>query len=112
MYGFIDKSFFETMLYTCKNIEIPPNPSKNEVNIILIEIAFICIFDINAIPLVISIIPVINGATKVGGIPMALRHGEIKETSIFKNLLALNIDIITEKRTTKPPIIIIVYIDL
>ena len=78
----------------------------------LIEIAFICIFEIKAIPLVISIIPVINGAMKVEEIPMVLKHGEIKKTIIFKSLLDLNIDITTEKRTIKPPIIIIVNIDL
>ena len=40
----------------------------------LIEIALICIFEIKAIPLVISIIPVINGAMKAEGISMILRH--------------------------------------
>ena len=112
MYGFIDKSVFETILNTCKNIDIPPIPSKKEVNIIFNEIAFICIFEINDIPFVISKKPVRIGATKVVGIFKRLKQGDIIIVSIFKNLLALNIDIITEKSTTKPPIIIIVKIAL
>ena len=30
IYGFIDKSVFETMLNTCKNIDNPPKPRKRE----------------------------------------------------------------------------------
>ena len=82
------------------------------VNIIFIEIAFICMLEIIAIPFVISSNPVKKGAIKAVGIFEILKKGDIKMTSIFKNLLALNIDIITEKSTIKPPITIVEEIAL
>ena len=106
------KSDLDTILNTCKNIDIPPVPNKKAVNIIFKEIAFICIFEINAIPFVISNNPVIIGAIKVVGILKNLKHGDIISVNKSKKLLALNIDIITEKITINPPIIVIVEIAL
>ena len=76
------------------------------------EIAFIFMFEIIAIPFVISSNPVKKGATKAVGIFKNLKNGDIKKTSKFNKLLALNIDIITEKSTIKPPIIIVEEIAL
>lgn len=96
------------MLSTCKKIEKPPIPSKKEVRIIFIEMAFIGILEIKEIPFVISKIPVSKGATKFEGIPKIFKQGEIVNVRIFSNLLALKIEIITENITTNPPIIRIV----
>lgn len=93
------------MLSTCKKTEKPPIPSKNEVKIIFVEIAFIGIEAIKAMPFVISKNPVSVGATKLLGIWKKLKNGIEVNVNIFNRRLALNIDIITEKITTKPPII-------
>ena len=100
------------MLSTCKNTEIPPKPSKNEVRIIFIEIAFIGILESKEIPFVISKKPVSKGAIKFIGICKILKMGTRVIVSKSINLLALKIEIITEKITTKPPIIIIVEVAL
>ena len=96
------------MLNTCKKIDNPPKPSKKDVKIIFIEIALIGILDINEIPFVISIKPVINGATNVDGIFNNFKKGEKVKVNTFNNLLDLKIEIVTEDRTTNPPIIVIV----
>ena len=64
MYGFIDKSDFETTLKTCKSTQIPPKPRRNDVSIILIEICFNFIADIKFIPFVTSKIP-LNKAPEI-----------------------------------------------
>lgn len=110
IYGLIDKSVFDTILKTWRKTEIPPSPSKNAERIMLIEICFIWIVDIKAIPFVISKIPVRSGDTKEVGIVISLNAGEIIKVNAFNRRLALNIDIITENITTKPPIIIIVEV--
>ena len=61
----IDKSVLETILQTCNKIEIPPNPSKKLVKIILIEISLIAMLEIKEIPLVISKKPVKRGVIKL-----------------------------------------------
>ena len=60
MYGFIDKSDFETILKTCNKTDNPPKPSKKLVAIILIDIYFIFTSEIKLIPFVISKMPVKN----------------------------------------------------
>ena len=75
------------------------------------DIALMGTEDIKDIPFVISKKPVINGATKEDGILIILKLGEIINVRIFNNLLVLNIEIITENNTTKPPTIIILDID-
>ena len=92
------------MLSTCNKTEIPPNPSKNAANSIFIVIAFICIPEIREIPLVISSIPVKKGEIKLVGICNKLNAGISIFENIPKILLVFNIEIITENRTTKPPI--------
>ena len=87
-------------------------PSKNAVRIILIDIALICMFETKAIPFVISKIPVINGEANGVGICSNLKQGDTNNVKILSNLLALNIEIITENKTTNPPIIIIVEVAL
>ena len=111
IYGFIDKSVFETMLNTCKNIDNPPKPSKRDVSMILIDSSFMDIDAINDIPFVISKRPFINGAIKKVGILMSLKIGENINVKRFNNLLDLSIEIITENNTTNPPIIIILDIE-
>ena len=73
-----------------------------------IEIFFICIEDINEIPLVISKKPIIKGDIKSLGKLKILKVGSKSLEQIFNIWLVLKIEIITEKRTIKPPIIKIV----
>lgn len=103
-YGFIDKSVLEVILNTCKKIEIPPKPSKNDVNRILIEIFLQAILEIIWIPFVISNKPVRNPCTKVVSILKKLNTGEIAKLVIEIIPLAFKIDIILEKITINPPI--------
>ena len=91
---------------------MPPNPNKNAVRIIFIEIAFIGILEIKEIPFVISKKPVSKGAIKFIGRCKSSKKGTRVIVSKFINLLAWKIEIITEKITTKPPIIITVEVAL
>ena len=112
IYGLIDKSVLDTILYTWKNIEIPPIPRKKEVSITFVKTVFNFTKDTRDIPFVISIIPVVNGIAKSSGICSILNKGKKITEMIFKKLLCLKIDIITENITTKPQIIKIVEIEL
>ena len=98
------------MLITWKNIERPPNPSRNDANTILVERAFICMLAIEAIPLVISNNPVNIGAINLGDICIRSNKGVISLIKIVKKLLSFKMEIITEKRTINPPITRIVEI--
>ena len=53
----IDKSVLEITLQTCNKTEIPPNPSKKEARIILMDKCFSVILQIILRPLVNSKIP-------------------------------------------------------
>lgn len=57
MYGFIDNFSLETTLSICSITEKPPNPSKNALSKIFVEIAFTWILLIAFSPFVSSIIP-------------------------------------------------------
>ena len=48
----MDRSDFEVILSTCNKIEMPPNPSKKEARVMLVEIAFCEIEAISFNPLV------------------------------------------------------------
>jgi hypothetical protein len=98
------------MLRTCSNTEIPPKPSKKAVKIMFIEIALIFILAIEAIPFVISRNPVSRGEIKDVGIFIKLNNGIKILASKSTRWLALKIEIITENKTTNPPIIIIVEV--
>ena len=100
------------ILSTCKNTEIPPVPSKNAVRIIFIEIIFIGMLEIKEIPFVISKKPVSKGAINEVGMCKNSKQGTNINVSRSINPLVLKIDIITEKSTTNPPIIIIVEVAL
>ena len=89
----------------------PPIPSKKDVRIIFVDMALMGTEAIKDIPVVISRIPVINGAMKEEGTLIILKLGEIINVIKFKSLLDLNIEIITENNTTNPPIDIILEID-
>lgn len=108
MYGFMDKSDFETILITWSKTEIPPKPKRKAVSIILIDICFIFMFEIKLIPFVISNIPVNKELEMFSGTFTNLHTGlNISDTKLV-NPLALKIEMITENSTTKPPIIRIV----
>ena len=89
----------------------PQNQKKKDVRIIFVDIALMGTETIKDIPVVISRIPVINGAMKEEGTFIILKLGEIINVKKFKSLLDLNIEIITENNTTNPPIDIILEID-
>ena len=101
----------EVILSTCNKIEIPPKPKKKADNIIFKEIFFTCILDIKLIPFVISRMLVIIELQKLVG---KLKKSKIGVNSIairFNILLEFRIDIITENKTTNPPIIITVEVE-
>ena len=110
IYGLADKSVLDIMLKTWRNIEIPPKPSKNAVNIIFIESFLQAIEDIKFIPLVISKNPVNNPEINEVSICIILNRGVNNVLTTFKTPLDFNIEIILEKITTKPPIKTIVEI--
>ena len=62
------------------------------------------------IPLVISKMPVINGTINSYGTESKLNNGDTRFEIVIIIWLAFKIEIITEKRTINPPIIIIVFV--
>lgn len=111
MYFFIDKSDFDVMLKTWSNTDIPPNPSKNAQMMILKESALLVTELTSNTPLVSSIIPEMTGLAKDKSIFKSFNGMYNKYENISKILLFPKIEIITEKITTNPPIIIIVLLD-
>lgn len=106
----MDKSDFETMLKTWSKTESPPEPSRNAVIIMLVEIFFSFIKDTILIPLVISKSPVkIDAITWEGRFNHLQIGSNIMQTKVVIPL-TFKIEIITENKTTKPPIIRIVEI--
>ncbi len=89
-------------------MDIPPKPSKNAQNIILIDIFLIGIFAIIDTPFVSSIIPDKIPLIKLLGIFKALHTGSNIWENTIKKPVFLSIDIITLKSITNPPIITIV----
>ena len=65
----MDRSDFEVILSTCNKIEMPPNPSKKEARVMLVEIAFCEIEAISFNPLVSSTSPVSKGLVNSWQIP-------------------------------------------
>lgn len=111
IYGFMETFDFEAMLNTWNSIEMPPTPSKKAQSIILIEIVLQGILQIKLAPLVSSIIPDTKAVLNLKSvIPKTLKIGLNVCAIISKILLVFNIDKITLKRTTNPPIIITVFI--
>ena len=108
----IDKSVLDVILKTCNNTEIPPNPSKKAVNIILIESFLQTMLDIVLMPLVISKKPLIRGEAKDVSILSILKIGEMQEAQMLRIPLPFKMDMILEKITTKPPIKKIVEVAL
>ena len=82
---------------------MPPNPNKKAHKIILIEIAFIGTEATKFTPLVSSIMPERRGFISSTGIPSKFVKGAIIWLAISNKWLWLQIDRITEKITTKPP---------
>ena len=111
MYFFIDKSDFDVMLKTWSNTDIPPNPSKNAQMMILEERALLVTELTSNTPLVSSIIPEMIGFANDKSIFKSFNGMYNKYENISKILLFPKIEIITEKITTNPPIIIIVLLD-
>ena len=99
------------MLKTCKSTDIPPNPNKN-AQIIMLEERDLLITELTRdTPLVSSIIPEMMGFANDRSIFSNFSGMCSKYENISKILLLPKIEIITEKITTKPPIIIIVLLD-
>lgn len=98
------------MLKTCKSTDIPPNPNKNAQIIMLAERALLITELTRDTPLVSSIIPEMIGFAKDKSIFKSFNGMYNKYENISKILLLPKIEIITEKITTKPPIIIIVLL--
>lgn len=99
----------EVILKTCRSTENPPKPKTNEAIINLKEKLTELRFAIKESPLVTSINPVSKLKLSTSGMP---KKAKTWEETICKNWLVLSIEIIIEKRTTKPPIISIVFIEL
>lgn len=99
------------MLKTCKSTDKPPKPSKNAHRTILIEIDLLAILDIIETPFVSSIIPEVIEFAKEISILSNFKIGHIAYDKISKILLLFKIEMIIEKITTNPPIIIIVLLD-
>lgn len=104
MYGLIDKSVFEVILRTWSNTEIPPNPKRKAVKIILIESFLQAIKEIDLIPFVISKKPQIRGVIKEVSICKKLNNGEIQVEKKESNPLDFKMEITLENITTNPPI--------
>ena len=111
MYGFIDKSDFETMLSTWSITEIPPSPKRNAVKIMFIDICFIFIEAIWLIPFVISKNPVKSALEILGEISNKLLIGSNITEITFVIPDVFKIDTITENKTINPPIIRIVEVE-
>lgn len=104
MYGLIDKSVFEVILRTWSNTEIPPNPKRKAVKIILIESFLQAIKEIELIPFVISKKLQIRGVIKEVSICKKLNNGEIQVEKKESNPLDFKMEITLENITTNPPI--------
>ena len=104
MYGLIDKSVFEVILRTWSNTEIPPNPKRKAVKIILIESFLQAIKEIELIPFVISKKLQIRGVIKEVSICKKLNNGEIQVEKKESNALDFKMEITLENITTNPPI--------
>ena len=105
-------SELEEMPHTCKRIEIPPKPNKKEVNIIFIESFLQAILEIEAIPFVISINPLMRGIQKEVSILINSKTGVINIEVLFRIPLDFKIEIILENNTINPPIRKIVEVAL
>lgn len=106
----MDRSVLEVILKTCRKMEIPPNPNRNAVKIILMDNFLQAILEIIFIPFVISRKPVNSAEIKLESICKKLNSGVRKIVAIEKIPLAFKIDMMLEKITTKPPISKIVEI--
>ena len=100
----MDKSLLEVMLRTCNKTEMPPNPSKNAVIMILIESFLQAILEIVLMPLVISKKHVKIGPIKEVSMCIQSKNGLNNNSIICVIPLAFKIEIIEEKMTTNPPI--------
>ena len=108
MYGLIDIFDLDTILNTCSTTERPPKPSKNETNITIVEKLFVWIKHNFFNPFVTSTIPKITLLEKLVGI-LNTEYSTLERIDII--LLDCSIEVITENRTTKPPIVTMVLTD-
>ena len=105
IYGFIDILAFEVILNTWRIILNPPKPKTKDENTIIVERflegIWVSIFN----PLVSSIKPQNIGLIKFVLILSMSKTGYNIFEAMFNNPELFNIEIITENRITKPPII-------
>ena len=110
-YFLIDKPNLLIILNTWSNTEKPPKPSKKLQAVILIEISFKGMLATSLTPFVNSTIPDKIGVINWVGIWKAEKIGAIVIEASSNKWLWFKIEIITENRTTNPPINKIVEIE-
>lgn len=103
--------FFEIMLNTCKRTERPPNPSKKAHIIIFTERDLFGMAHTLLTPFVSSIIPEKMLSQNSGDNPKMLNKGENALLKMSKKCVLSSIELITENKTTNPPIITIVFME-
>ena len=92
------------MLKTCSNTDKPPKPNKKAHITILIVRILEGMEHTKETPFVSSKRPVKIALIKAESTPKTLNKGEKARDIILTILLVFNIEIITENRTTNPPI--------
>ena len=102
----------EVILKTWSKTDIPPNPSKNAHIVIWILIAFIGMTEIIDTPFVSSTIPDNIPVANVVGMFRTSNKGDRNLDKISKIPVLFNIDIITLKSITNPPIMTMVFTDV
>lgn len=111
IYGFIEISDVEVIDKTCSKMDIPPKPRRKAQIVIFIDILLIGILDIIDTPLVSSTIPDKVPFINSVGIWRIENIGDTNVPNILRIFELFNIDIMTLKSITKPPIITTVLTD-
>ena len=104
IYGFIDKSVFAIVLQTWSKTDNPPRPRRKEDRIMLYDRCFSGRLQIIFKPFVNSKMPEMKPVVNFSGICRKLNIGLNKFVRTFKSWLFCRIEIITENKTTNPPI--------
>lgn len=103
--------FFDIMLRTCKSTESPPKPSRKAHIMMFMEMFLFGIAHTLLTPFVSSIIPEKMLSQNSGDNPKMLNKGENAVLKISKKCVLSSIELITENKTTNPPIITIVFME-
>ena len=112
IYGLIEISVSDIILHTWSKIDIPPKPNKNAEKTTLIPRHEDGTFEIKLTPDVNSIIPEKKGIIKFVSIFKKVINGIKICKNKVKMYILFNMESITLKKTTKPPIITTDFIEL